>query len=284
MVAPWRTWLDRLKTQTYGRRHPLILINGLAEQAESWYPQPSPTGGGTFDVHMPNILVYEGAALHRRIDGRRRRSRSITSSNNCTSISNRSCRRRPITWSPAAWAARSPSSTPSATRKTSRARTALSLGHGRRGTPAGRRGRAPQRSARTDRQRLLRCPDGRRPAALIYYRDQFANRRWRSGLLRTIRGTMDHCVRDRLARVHSADSARQPARTTASSIRVRPSARPRLLPQGAVRLHSAMRPCPADGEAVADQSPRRSLPDRAHAALGARNGWNSGGCWRSRAR
>lgn len=33
---------------------------------------------------------------------------------------------------------------------------------------------------------------------LDYYRRQFANRRWRSGLLRTIRGTMDHCVRDRL--------------------------------------------------------------------------------------
>ena len=34
-----------------------------------------------------------------------------------------------------------------------------------------------------------------------YYRRQFANRRWRAGLLRTIRGTMGHCVRDRLAQV-----------------------------------------------------------------------------------
>jgi pimeloyl-ACP methyl ester carboxylesterase len=37
------------------------------------------------------------------------------------------------------------------------------------------------------------------PRLLAYYRRQFANRRWRLGLLRTVRGTMDHCVRDRLA-------------------------------------------------------------------------------------
>src|SRR5262249_36270789 len=39
------------------------------------------------------------------------------------------------------------------------------------------------------------------PGLLVYYQRQFANRRWRSGLLRTIRGTMEHCVRDRLADV-----------------------------------------------------------------------------------
>jgi pimeloyl-ACP methyl ester carboxylesterase len=33
---------------------------------------------------------------------------------------------------------------------------------------------------------------------LSYYEKQFANRRWRSGLLRTIRGTMEHVVRERL--------------------------------------------------------------------------------------
>src|SRR5262249_44579240 len=34
-----------------------------------------------------------------------------------------------------------------------------------------------------------------------YYREHCTSRRWRTGLLRTIRGTMDHCVRDRLAQV-----------------------------------------------------------------------------------
>jgi pimeloyl-ACP methyl ester carboxylesterase len=40
--------------------------------------------------------------------------------------------------------------------------------------------------------------DGR---LLTYYQRQFANTRWRSGLLRTIRGTMEHCVKDRLSQV-----------------------------------------------------------------------------------
>jgi pimeloyl-ACP methyl ester carboxylesterase len=33
---------------------------------------------------------------------------------------------------------------------------------------------------------------------LAYYQEHFSHRRWRAGLLRTIRGTMDHNVRDRL--------------------------------------------------------------------------------------
>src|SRR5262249_3398272 len=33
---------------------------------------------------------------------------------------------------------------------------------------------------------------------LTYYQKQFANRKWRHGLLKTINGTKDHCVRDRL--------------------------------------------------------------------------------------
>ncbi len=36
------------------------------------------------------------------------------------------------------------------------------------------------------------------PALLTYYKKQFNNRCWRTGLLRTIRGTMEHCVRERL--------------------------------------------------------------------------------------
>src|SRR5262249_2074075 len=36
------------------------------------------------------------------------------------------------------------------------------------------------------------------PGLSAYYQKQFASLAWRSGLLRTVRGTMDHCVRDRL--------------------------------------------------------------------------------------
>jgi pimeloyl-ACP methyl ester carboxylesterase len=39
------------------------------------------------------------------------------------------------------------------------------------------------------------------PQALASYECRFASRPWRTGLLRTIRGTRGHCVRDQLARV-----------------------------------------------------------------------------------
>src|SRR5688572_13769707 len=51
----------------YARRQPLILINGLAEQAESWFCNAD-AWRRHFDVYMPSLLAYEGTALHRRIE------------------------------------------------------------------------------------------------------------------------------------------------------------------------------------------------------------------------
>ena len=47
-------------------------------------------------------------------------------------------------------------------------------------------------------------PHSADPGLLGYYEKQFANRRWKMGLLRTIRGTMDHVVRDKLPLVLQA--------------------------------------------------------------------------------
>ncbi len=60
---------SRLRPPTYIRRQPLVLLNGLAEQSESWYRNRK-YWGRFFDVLTPNILVYEGAALHKRIHDR----------------------------------------------------------------------------------------------------------------------------------------------------------------------------------------------------------------------
>jgi pimeloyl-ACP methyl ester carboxylesterase len=48
-------------------RTPLILVNGLAEQSESWFANERRLGR-RFDVKLPEILVYDGDALHRWID------------------------------------------------------------------------------------------------------------------------------------------------------------------------------------------------------------------------
>ena len=37
MLTVLRSWLGRANAPAYSRRPPLVLINGLAEQAESWF-------------------------------------------------------------------------------------------------------------------------------------------------------------------------------------------------------------------------------------------------------
>lgn len=65
-MPQWTNWLTGLRPRKYGRRQSLVLINGLAEQAESWYLNHR-FWRRHFEVHMPNMLVFEGQAIHERI-------------------------------------------------------------------------------------------------------------------------------------------------------------------------------------------------------------------------
>jgi pimeloyl-ACP methyl ester carboxylesterase len=53
--------------KTYRRPAPLVLVNGLAEQAESWFANRT-FWSRHFDVKVPELLVYDGDTLHRHID------------------------------------------------------------------------------------------------------------------------------------------------------------------------------------------------------------------------
>ena len=66
MGASWKTWLDRLRPKSYGRKHSVVLLNGLAEQPESWYRNLR-HWNRYFEVFTPNLMAYEGPAVHRRI-------------------------------------------------------------------------------------------------------------------------------------------------------------------------------------------------------------------------
>lgn len=66
-MTPWNGLIRRIRPTGYGRRQPLVLINGLAEQHESWFRNRR-FWNRYFDVHMPHILAYDGTALHRRLD------------------------------------------------------------------------------------------------------------------------------------------------------------------------------------------------------------------------
>jgi pimeloyl-ACP methyl ester carboxylesterase len=64
-----RKWFDLPRMlHHYKRPMPLVLVNGLAEQPESWFANRRHLARH-FDVKVPEILVYDGDALHRHLDG-----------------------------------------------------------------------------------------------------------------------------------------------------------------------------------------------------------------------
>jgi pimeloyl-ACP methyl ester carboxylesterase len=175
----------------------LVLLNGLAEQAESWF-RNLPFWRRHFEVYTPNLLVYDGSALHQRID----EGLPITVDYLVEQLHHylESFVQTPPYHVVAAslggkiaveYAVRYPEHV---------ARLVLLCPSG-----MGDEERLPiidgvrHNDPRAIVNSVFHDP-GRVDARLLrYYQHQFANRRWRLGLLRTVRGTMDHCVRDLLA-------------------------------------------------------------------------------------
>jgi len=196
MLGRWKAWLDSRKPRGYARRHPLVLVNGLAEQAESWFRNDW-YWRRIFEIHAPNILAYRGAALHRRIeDGLPLDVDFLVGQLHLYLDS--------FVQAPPYHL------------------VAASLGGKIAIEYAVRYPEEVDRlvllcpSGLGDEERLpvvegLRRNDTRGLVASIFYDERhvderlveyylrhFSDRRWRSGLLRTVRGTMYHCVRDRL--------------------------------------------------------------------------------------
>src|SRR5436190_1514182 len=66
MLALFKSYLPWWRPQHFQRLPSLVLINGLAEQASSWYCN-RPWWSHYFDVKVPELLIYEGEQLQRRI-------------------------------------------------------------------------------------------------------------------------------------------------------------------------------------------------------------------------
>ena len=68
MTTNVRNWFDLADLMhTYKRRAPVILVNGLAEQAESWFANRAALSRD-FELKVPEILVYDGDAIHSQIE------------------------------------------------------------------------------------------------------------------------------------------------------------------------------------------------------------------------
>ena len=67
MKSSVRNLFDLHRLHVYDRAHPLVLVNGLAEQSVCWFANRR-SWSRHFDVKVPELLVYDGASLHRHID------------------------------------------------------------------------------------------------------------------------------------------------------------------------------------------------------------------------
>lgn len=199
MSSTWQRWLDRIRPKSYGRKQPLILLNGLAEQAESWYRNRRFLSR-FFDLGVPNILAFQGDHLHQRIDAKLPISVDYLVGELHDYLM-RFFQRPPYHLVASSLGGK----------------VAVEYAH-----------RYPEMVSRM----VLLCPSGmgdeeqlpfmegvrrndfksvvggvfyRRRAAnrdmMRYYQKCFPNRRWRTGLLRSMRGTMDHTVRKRLTEI-----------------------------------------------------------------------------------
>ena len=62
-------WLGLSPRDVYRQNQSLILINGLAEQGESWYPNRN-VWQQEYNVHTPGVIVYGGQVMQDRLAAR----------------------------------------------------------------------------------------------------------------------------------------------------------------------------------------------------------------------
>ncbi len=196
MPSPISGLIETLRPKHYGRRQPLVLINGLAEQAESWYRNRR-YWSLFFDVYCPNILAYEGDALHRRIAAKEPIDVEYLVSQLHLFL-DQFVQTPPYHLVSSSlggkvaveFAAKYPELVN---------RMVLLCPSG-----MGDKERLPimEGVIRGDANTMVRSvfykPRIADREMLRYYKAKFVNRRWKTGFVRTVRGTLEHSVRERL--------------------------------------------------------------------------------------
>jgi pimeloyl-ACP methyl ester carboxylesterase len=196
MPSPISGLIETLRPKHYGRKQPLVLINGLAEQAESWYRNRR-YWSRFFDVYCPNILAYEGEALHRRIAAKEPIDVEYLVSQLHLFL-DQFVQTPPYHFVSSSlggkvaveFAAKYPELVN---------RIVLLCPSG-----MGDKERLPimEGVIRGDANTMVRSvfykPRIVDREMLRYYKAKFVNRRWKTGFVRTVRGTLEHSVRERL--------------------------------------------------------------------------------------
>jgi pimeloyl-ACP methyl ester carboxylesterase len=183
----------------YGRQHSLVLLNGLAEQPETWFRNHR-VWQRFFSVSMPNLFAYDGAVLHQRIEADlpisvdflvgqlHQHLEDFVQSPPYHLVANSMGGKIAVEY-----AVRYPD------------RVASMVLICPSGLSAGEELPIVDGVRRFGVGSIIESvffdPRHIEPAMVDFYQRQTRNRRWRLGFLHTIRGTKDHCVRERLADV-----------------------------------------------------------------------------------
>jgi pimeloyl-ACP methyl ester carboxylesterase len=185
---------------TYRRTPPLILVNGLAEQSESWYPNRM-VWQRHFDVHTPGILVYGGPVTQERLAEEKPIDIEFLT-NRLAEYLDRFVQSPPYHFIASSLGAQI--SVEYAARHQEKVNKLVLI------CPSGIGGqeRLPiMEGARHKNYRGLvesTFYDGRRASPQIarYYEQQFARKAWRQALFETVRGTKSHSVLAELLAIH----------------------------------------------------------------------------------
>lgn len=201
MPSPLRGLFERIRPKQYGRKQPLILINGLAEQAESWYRNRK-FWSRFFEVHTPNILAYEGEAIHRRISAREPITVEYLVGQLHTYLTQ-------FVQTPPYHLVSSSLGGKVAVEFAVKypelvSRVVLLCPSG-----MGDKERLPiiegvvGRDAYAMVRSVFHKPRLADRDVLRYYKSKFVNRRWKTGFVKSVRGTLEHSVRERLKQVQA---------------------------------------------------------------------------------
>jgi pimeloyl-ACP methyl ester carboxylesterase len=194
-MADWTQVFASFAPKPYGRRQPLILINGLAEQAESWYRNRR-FWNRYFDVHAPNVILYDGP----NVQGRLARKQPIDVDYLVGEFHHyitRYVQTRPVHLVASSLGGKI--AVELAVRHPELVNRVVLL------CPSGMgdEERLPiMDGVRGDTYALVRSvfhkPKFVDRDMVKFYRAQLANRVWKTGLLRTVRGTLEYSVRAKL--------------------------------------------------------------------------------------
>lgn len=194
-MTNWAQLFDSLRPKVYERRAPLVLINGLAEQAESWFRNRR-FWSRHFELHAPNVLAYDGNLLQGMIARKQPISVDYLVEQFHLYIT-RFVQTGPVHLVSSSLGGKV--AVELAVRHPELVKRVVLL------CPSGMgdEEKLPiMDGVRGDTYSLIRSvfhkPKFVDPDMLRFYRAQMQNRKWKTGLLRTVRGTLEYTVRDRL--------------------------------------------------------------------------------------